>query len=177
MKKAVWRRDGRGRGNTQNEKKERAEVGGRETNDDYRIPQSFTAFCNILSFTTTNTSWILPVSVTCVKLACKSLVSASYVTIKKAISLSVHTQPPPIRLHQPTQHILRCLINNIPHTRLLWEIPLQPHLCQLALEHVISVQDRMMLVPKNYRELMTDSKSTSDSTIRFWPASSRSTWS
>ena len=49
-------------------RKRKEEVGERETNDHYRTPESFTTFCNILSFTAANTSRILPVSVAYVKL-------------------------------------------------------------------------------------------------------------
>lgn len=35
---------------------------------DYRIPESFRAFCNIVSLTAANTSRIFDVSVACVKL-------------------------------------------------------------------------------------------------------------
>ncbi len=114
-----------------------------------RIPESFSAFCSIVSFTAANTSLIFDVSVACVRLGNKrsapSAPAPECANEKRkrpyGHSLRVYAEPRPICLHEPPQDVLRRLVNIGP-ARVLGEVPLEGDFWQLALEDVDLVQEQ-----------------------------------
>ena len=147
------------------------------------MPVSSSEFLIIVFATAAKTSRMFDVSVACVML--QWIIRFSNSMRRPGHSLWIHAELCSIRLHEPPQDILGRLIYIRP-TRVLLKVLLQWHLenswfteHEHEMEQIILTlrsfrrktsilfKNRTMDVLRNHRELITESKRTRDSAIRF----------
>lgn len=105
----------------------------------HKIPESFRAFCRIVSFTAANTRRIFVVSVACVRLESVSLLRLS--TTSTLNLLRVEIQLGSVHLIEPPEKVF-CGSVDIVATRIIWKIISQRRPAKFLLEQIDLVQEQ-----------------------------------
>ena len=145
------------------------------------MPVSSSEFFIIVLATAAKTSRMFDVSVACVIL--QWMVRFRVLSRRQGHLLWVYTKLCPVGLHKPPQDVLGCLVRIRP-TRVLLEVSFQRYLGtgwfaekrkqrqlltlrSLCRKMSILFKNKIIDVLRNHRELITESKRTRDSAIRF----------